>query len=55
MLLQKGESACIEVSKEIHTIAVKEWSAMKAKRLDVSLFYDLANKLLQQVCLENNQ
>ena len=38
-------NACIEVSKEIHTNAVKEWPAKKAKRLDVSLFDDLVNKL----------
>ena len=47
MLVQKGESACVEVSKEIYTIAVKEWSAKIAKRLYVSLFYDLVNKLQQ--------
>jgi len=45
MLVHKGDSACVEVSKEIYTIAVKEWSAKKAKRLDVSLFDDLLNKL----------
>ena len=45
MLIQKGESSCIEVSKEIFYISVKEWSARKAKRLDVYLFDDLVNKL----------
>ena len=45
MLVQKGESACVEVSKEIYPIAVKEWSTKKAGRLDVSLFDDLVNKL----------
>ena len=45
MLVQKGESACVEVSKEIYTFAVKEWSATKSKRLYVSLFGDLVNKL----------
>ena len=44
MLVQKGESACIEVSKEIYTIAAKECSAKKSKRLYVSLFDDLVNK-----------
>ena len=45
MLVHKGESACVEFSKEIYTIAVKEWSAKKSKRLDVSLFDILVNKL----------
>ena len=47
MLGQKGESASVEVSKDIYTIAVKEWSAMKEKRLYVSLFDNSVNKLLQ--------
>ena len=47
MMVQKGEIACVEVSKEIYTIAVKEWSHMKANRLDVSLFDDLVNKSLR--------
>ena len=45
MLVHKGESACIEVSKEIYTIAMKEYSAKKYKRLDVSFFYNLVSKL----------
>ena len=45
MLVQKGKSTCVEVSKYIYTIAVKEWSAKKAKHLDVSLFEDLLSKL----------
>ena len=47
MLVQKGESAGIEASKEIYTIAVKEWPAKKAKRLGVSLFDELVNNLQQ--------
>ena len=47
MLVQKGESACVEVSKDIYTIAVKEWSAIKAKSLGVSLFDNLVNNLQQ--------
>ena len=47
ILVHKVESACVKVSKEIYTIAVKEWSAMKVKRLDVYLFSDLVNNLLQ--------
>ena len=43
-MVQKGESACVEVFKDIYTIAVKGWSAKKSKRLDVSLFVDLLNK-----------
>ena len=38
MTVQKGESARIEVSKDIYTITVKEWSAKKDNCLDVSLF-----------------
>ena len=30
ILVQKGESAFVEVFKEIYTIAVKEWLAKKA-------------------------
>ena len=45
MMVHKGESACVEVSKEIYTFTVKEWSANKSKRLDMSLFDDLVNKL----------
>ena len=44
MMVQKGESACIEVFKEIYTIAVKEWSAKKSKLLYVSFFDDLVDK-----------
>ena len=36
ILVQKVEIACVEVSKEIYAIAVKEWSATKVKRLGVS-------------------
>ena len=45
ILVQKGESGCVEVSKEIYGITVKECSSMKTKRLDVSLFEYLVNKL----------
>ena len=45
MLVQKGEQSCVEVSKEIYTIVVKEWSAKRSKCVDVSLFYDLVKKL----------
>ena len=47
MLVQKVESACVEVSKNIYTIAVKGWPAKKPNRLDVSLFENLVNKLQQ--------
>ena len=47
MLVQKGEIICFEVSKEMYTIAVKEWSAKKDKHLGVSLFDKLVNKLQQ--------
>ena len=43
--VQKGQSACVEVSKDIYTIAVKEWSAKKVKRLDMYLFEKLVNQL----------
>ena len=36
ILVHKVDSACVEVSKEIYTIAVKEWSVKKARRLDVA-------------------
>ena len=55
MLVHKGESACVEVSKEIYTIAVKEWSDQNAKRLDVSLFDDLVNTLQKCFCIEKTQ
>ena len=45
MLVQKGGSACIEVSKDIYTIEVQEWLSKKANRLDVSFFDNLSNKL----------
>ena len=47
MLVQIGESARVEVSKDIYTIAEKERSAKKTKRLYVSLFDDSVNKLRQ--------
>ena len=47
-MVHKGESACVEVSKEIYTIAVKEWSAKKSKRLGVSLFEYLVLIMLVQ-------
>ena len=45
ILFHKGESDCVEFSKEIYTIAVKKWSDKKAKRLYVSLFEYGLNKL----------
>ena len=50
MLVHKGEITYVEVSKDIYTIALKEWSAKKAQHVDVSLLEDLANKLQQLVC-----
>ena len=55
MLVQRGESACVEVSEDIYTIAAKERSAKKTKHLYVSLFDDLVNKLHWRVCLDKNQ
>ena len=55
ILVPKGESACVEVSKVIYTIAVKEWLAKKVKRLDVSLSDDLVNKLQKEVCINKNK
>ena len=55
MLVQRGESACVEVYEEIYTIAAKERSTKKTKRLYVSLFDNLVNKLRRWVCIEKNQ
>ena len=55
MLVYTGQSAFIEGSKDIYTIAVKEWSAKIAKRLYVSLFDALVNKLQQWLCLDKSQ
>ena len=52
---QKGESACVEVYKDIYTIAVKEWLDNKPERLDVSVFDGLVNNLNQRLCLDKNQ
>ena len=38
VLVQKGESACVGVSREIYTCTVKEWLAKKSKHLDASFF-----------------
>ena len=55
MLVQRGESACVEVYEDIYTIAAKEWPAKKTKRLYVSLFEDSVNKLQRRVYLEKNK
>ena len=55
MLVQRGESACVEVSEDIYTIAAKERSAKKTKHLYVSFFDDLVNKLRRWFCIEKNQ
>ena len=45
MPVRRGDSSCVEASKDIYAVAIKERSAKRAERSDASLFDDSVDKL----------